>query len=104
MKETMAPKIFSEDFYYRLKCAPLVLPAPRDRLDEIPAMATYFMRKGAKRYDLQPLSFSPALMEAFSGYDWPGNLRELENVINRFLILQDEKTVIADLGLAQNQA
>ena len=104
MKEAMARKIFREDLYYRLNGLSLVLPPLRDRLDEIPVMATYFMRKGAKRYDLQPLPLSPALLEAFSGYDWPGNLRELENVINRFLILQDEKTVIADLGLAKNAA
>jgi DNA-binding NtrC family response regulator len=60
-------------------------------------MATYFMRKGAKKYELQPLPISPALLETFSRYHWPGNLRELENVVNRFLILQDEKAVIAEL-------
>jgi DNA-binding NtrC family response regulator len=65
-------------------------------------MATYFMRKGAKKYDLQPLPISPALLEALSQYNWPGNLRELENLINRFLILQDEKTVIAELKQAMS--
>jgi two-component system response regulator AtoC len=97
MKDAMARKTFREDLYYRLNGLSLVLPPLRDRLDEIPAMAAYFMRKGAKKYDLQPLPISSALLEALSQYNWPGNLRELENVINRFLILQDEKAVIAEL-------
>src|ERR1700722_8773411 len=101
MKDAMAKKTFREDLYYRLNGLSLVLPPLRDRLDEIPAMASYFMRKGAKKYDPQPLPISSALLEALSQYNWPGNLRELENVINRFLILQDEKTVIAELEQAR---
>jgi len=100
MKEAMARKTFREDLYYRLNGLSLVLPPLRERLDEIPAMATYFMRKGAKKYELQPLPISAALLEALGQYNWPGNLRELENLINRFLILQDEKTVIAELRQA----
>ena len=100
MKEAMARKTFREDLYYRLNGLSLMLPPLRDRLDEIPAMATYFMRKGAKKYDLEPLSISEALLDALSQYNWPGNLRELENVINRYLILQDEKAVIAELSQA----
>jgi DNA-binding NtrC family response regulator len=102
MKEAMARKTFREDLYYRLNGLSLVLPPLRERLDEIPAMAAYFMRKGAKKYDLQPLPISPALLEALGQYHWPGNLRELENVINRFLILQDEKAVIAELDQARS--
>jgi DNA-binding NtrC family response regulator len=102
MKDAMARKTFREDLYYRLNGLSLVLPPLRERLDEIPAMANYFMRKGAKKYELQPLPISPALLEAFAQYSWPGNLRELENVINRYLILQDEKTVIAELDQAKN--
>ena len=101
MKEAMARKTFREDLYYRLNGLSLVLPPLRERLEEIPAKAAYFMRKGAKKYDLQPLPISPALLEALGQYSWPGNLRELENVINRFLILQDEKTVIAELDQAR---
>jgi len=98
----MARKTFREDLYYRLNGLSLVLPPLRERLDEIPAMASYFMRKGAKKYELQPLPISPELLDAFAKYSWPGNLRELENVINRYLILQDEKTVIAELDQAKS--
>jgi len=98
----MGRKTFREDLYYRLNGLSLCLPPLRDRLDEIPALAEYFMRKGAKKYELQPLPISPGLLEALAQYNWPGNLRELENVINRFLILQDEKTVIAELDMARS--
>jgi DNA-binding NtrC family response regulator len=98
MKDAMARKTFREDLYYRLNGLSLVLPPLRERLDEIPAMAAHFMRKGAKKYDLQPLPISPELLDALGKYNWPGNLRELENTINRYLILQDEKTVIAELS------
>jgi two-component system, NtrC family, response regulator AtoC len=101
MKDAMAKKTFREDLYYRLNGLSLILPPLRDRLDEIPALASYFMRKGAKKYELQPLTISTDLLEALAQYNWPGNLRELENVINRFLILQDEKTVIAELNLTR---
>jgi DNA-binding NtrC family response regulator len=101
MKDAMARKTFREDLYYRLNGLSLVLPPLRERLDEIPAMAAYFMRKGAKKYDLLPLPLSPALLEALGQYHWPGNLRELENAINRLLILQDENVVIAELNQAR---
>jgi two-component system, NtrC family, response regulator AtoC len=102
MKDAMAKKTFREDLYYRLNGLSLLLPPLRERLDEIPAMAAYFMRKGAKKYDLEPLTISQGLLEALGKYQWPGNLRELENVINRYLILQDEKAVIAELDLAKS--
>ena len=73
------------------------MPPLRDRLDEIPVLAAYFIRKGAKKYDLDPLPLTPTLLHALSLYRWPGNLRELENVINRFLVLRDEKGIIAEL-------
>ncbi|HWB33061.1 MAG TPA: sigma-54 dependent transcriptional regulator [Acidobacteriaceae bacterium] len=97
MKDAMARKTFREDLYYRLNGLSLMLPPLRDRLDEIPAMAAHFMQKGARKYELEPLPISSALLDAMGKYNWPGNLRELENVINRYLILQDEKTVIAEL-------
>jgi two-component system, NtrC family, response regulator AtoC len=100
MKDAMAKKTFREDLYYRLNGLSLNLAALRDRLDEIPTFAEYFIRKGAKKYELAAPSISSELLEALGQYNWPGNLRELENVMNRFLILQDEKAVIAELNLA----
>jgi transcriptional regulator with PAS, ATPase and Fis domain len=97
MKKAMAEKLFREDLYYRLNGISLVLPPLRERTDEIPAFASYFIRKAAKKYGVDPLPISTALLDALTRYPWPGNLREMENVINRFLILQDERAIISDL-------
>jgi DNA-binding NtrC family response regulator len=55
------------------------------------------MRKGAAKYGLQPMSVSSELMALFTEFSWPGNLRELENVINRLLVMQDEKSIIEEV-------
>jgi len=97
MKEAMAQKSFREDLYYRLNGISLVLPPLRERTEEIPSLVSYFMRKGAAKYGLQPMSVSSELMALFTEFSWPGNLRELENVINRLLVMQDEKSIIEEV-------
>jgi DNA-binding NtrC family response regulator len=98
MKEAIAQKRFREDLYYRLNGFTLNLPPLRDRREEIPVLARYFMRKGAKRYGLEPLTISPQMMDALTGYGWPGNLRELENVINRYIVIGSEKQILVELS------
>ncbi len=98
MREAMAQKTFREDLYYRLNGFSLHLPALRERAEEIRLLASYFMRRGAEKYGRAPLPFSPVLVNALTHYPWPGNLRELENVVNRYLILGDERSILADLG------
>ena len=97
MKEAMANKTFREDLYYRLNGFTLSIPPLRERREEIPVFADYFMRKGAKRYGRDPLSFSANLMNTLTEHTWPGNLREMENVINRYLVLGDEKAILDEL-------
>ena len=58
----------------------------------------YFMRKGAKKYGREALPFSQSLVNTLTEHSWPGNLRELENVINRYLVLGDEKAIIDELS------
>ena len=98
MKEAMAQKTFREDLYYRLNGFTLSIPPLRERKEEIPVLAEYFMRKGAKRYDREPLAFSPSLLNALAEHSWPGNLREMENVINRYLVLGEEKSIVDELS------
>jgi two-component system response regulator AtoC len=98
MKEAMANKTFREDLYYRLNGFTLSIPPLRERREEIPVFAEYFMRKGAKRYGRDPLSFSANLMNALAEHTWPGNLREMENVVNRYLVLGDEKAILDELS------
>jgi DNA-binding NtrC family response regulator len=98
MKEAMANKTFREDLYYRLNGFTLSIPPLRERKEEIPVLAEYFMRKGAKRYGREPLSFSANLLDVLAGHSWPGNLRELENVINRYLVLGEERSIVEELS------
>ncbi len=97
MKEAMANKTFREDLYYRLNGFTLSIPPLRERKDEIPVLSEYFMRKGAKKYNRAVLPFSAKLMETLIAHHWPGNLRELENVVNRYLVLGDEKSILDEL-------
>jgi len=97
IKAAIAQKIFREDLYYRLNGFTLVMPPLRERVEEIPILATHFMRKVAAKYAREPLPVSPLLMQALCGYPWPGNLRELENTIKRYLILNDERAIIDEL-------
>jgi two-component system response regulator AtoC len=98
MKASIAQKSFREDLYYRLNGFSLVIPPLRDRRDEIPILANHFVRKGAAKYGSKPLALSHNLLDALTRYSWPGNSRELEHVINRFLILGDEMAILADLS------
>jgi two-component system response regulator AtoC len=97
MKEAMANKTFREDLYYRLNGFTLSIPPLRERKDEIPVLSEYFMRKGSKRYGRDILPFSKNLSDALVSHHWPGNLRELENVVNRYLVLGDEKAILDEL-------
>lgn len=103
MKEAMANKTFREDLYYRLNGFTLNIPPLRERQEEIPVLAEYFMRKGSRRYDRDPLPFSQKLMDTLSSHNWPGNLRELENVVNRYLVLGDERAILEELTPATAQ-
>jgi DNA-binding NtrC family response regulator len=101
IKAAIAQKAFREDLYYRLNGFTLKMPPLRERIDEIPILARHFMRKVAAKYEREPLPISPTLMHALNGYSWPGNLRELENTIKRYLILGDEQAIIDDLNPRQ---
>ena len=89
---------FREDLYYRLNVIQIEIPPLRERRDEVPGLAHYFIKKhsarGAERVELPP-----CLMQALLDYDWPGNIRELENVMQRLLVLQDPEELIRELSL-----
>ena len=98
IKEAMVQKMFREDLYYRLNGFTLKMPPLRERLEEIPVLSQHFMRKVAVKYECEPLPLSPALMHSLTSHSWPGNLRELENVIKRYLVLADEMAIIDELS------
>ena len=89
---------FREDLYYRLKVIEAVVPPLRERRDEILQLADFFVAKYSQRYNRPARPLSESLRGLFVTYDWPGNIRELENMIKRFVILQDEHLVQRELS------
>jgi two-component system response regulator AtoC len=88
---------FREDLYYRLRVIEIVVPSLRERRDEIPALVDTFAARYSRKYKRQSPRLSPELRQLFLEYEWPGNIRELENMIKRLVILQDEQLVFAEI-------
>jgi formate hydrogenlyase transcriptional activator len=78
---------FRSDLYYRLNVFPIVLPALRERREDIPALVTHFVKLFSRRMEKQVDSIPPETMSAFQWYSWPGNIRELQNIVERAVIL-----------------
>lgn len=78
---------FRNDLYYRLNVFPIVLPALRERREDIPALVAHFVKMFSRRMGKQIDSIPPQTMAAFQWYSWPGNIRELQNLVERAVIL-----------------
>jgi formate hydrogenlyase transcriptional activator len=78
---------FRSDLYYRLNVFPILLPALRERREDIPALVTHFVKLFSRRMGKQVDSIPPETMAAFQWYLWPGNIRELQNLVERAVIL-----------------
>jgi two-component system nitrogen regulation response regulator NtrX len=83
----MASGRFREDLYYRLNVVPIRLPPLRERRDDIPLLARFFMRRSAEAAGLPLREIGEDAMAALQAYDWPGNVRELRNIVERLLIM-----------------
>ena len=77
---------FHNDLYYRLNVVPLVLPPLRERKDDIPLLADYFLKASNKRND-KNVRMTREFLDLMTDYDWPGNIRELQNLMERLVIL-----------------
>jgi len=102
MPQAIAQKTFREDLYYRLNSFVLRMPSLRERREEIPMILRHFMIQLADKYACAPLSVSQRLVEATENYSWPGNIRELENFVKRYLVLGDESAAIGELQKRPN--
>jgi formate hydrogenlyase transcriptional activator len=78
---------FRSDLYYRLNVFPILLPALRERREDIPALVTHFVKMFSRRMGKQVDRIPPETMAAFQWYSWPGNIRELQNLVERAVIL-----------------
>ena len=81
---------FRSDLYYRLNVFPILLPALRERRGDIPALVTHFVKLFSRRIGRQVDSIPPETMAAFQWYSWPGNIRELQNLVERAVILSQD--------------
>jgi two-component system response regulator AtoC len=88
---------FREDLYYRLKVIEVTVPPLRERRGEITHLTQFFIDRYARRYNRPVRQLSPDLQRRFLTYEWPGNIRELENMIKRIVILQDEALVVREM-------
>jgi DNA-binding NtrC family response regulator len=94
IRAAIAKKHFREDLFYRLNGFGFSIPPLRERRDEIPILAKYFMRRNSSKYGREALPISVPMMQALRNHSWPGNVRELENTIKRYLVLEDERAII----------
>ena len=87
LPELMKQGKFREDLYYRLNVVPIAMPALQERLDDIPVLADYFMGQAALAANAPTRIFAPDAIALMQSYDWPGNVRQLRNVIEWLLIM-----------------
>ena len=96
LKRALTEGKFREDLYYRLAVVNINLPPLRERPEDIPALAKYFLKKSAPEKGGSPLVFAPAALRALQQYSWPGNVRELENRIRRATIMAEGHQLTAE--------
>jgi two-component system response regulator PilR (NtrC family) len=87
---------FREDLYYRLNVITIELPPLRDRIEDVPLLATHFLKLFAEENERQVEGFSSEAMDALTSYYWPGNVRELENAVERAVVLARGDTIEMD--------
>ncbi|AKH41611.1 two-component system nitrogen regulation response regulator NtrX [Altererythrobacter atlanticus] len=87
LEKEIAEKRFREDLFYRLNVVPVTIPSLAERRDDIPALADHFFTRYAREQGVQPPEITPEALASLQAYDWPGNVRQLRNVVERTVIL-----------------
>ena len=95
LKKEVAEGRFREDLFYRLNVVPIALPPLRDRTDDIPALVRHFVDKYNKRLNKKVQGIEPDALEVLQEYGWPGNIRELENLMERMLLFAEGPVLLA---------
>ena len=100
LKDLIIKGKFREDLFFKLNVIPMTIPPLRERTEDIPLLIAYFLRYFASVYGKKPKTMSAEALKAFLNYSWPGNVSELMNVMERFVILvEDEEIGVAHLNL-----
>jgi formate hydrogenlyase transcriptional activator len=98
LEKMIAAREFRSDLYYRLNVFPIRIPPLRERKEDIPGLVSYFVQKFARQMQKKIDSISPAVMKGLTAWEWPGNIRELENLIERAVIVTRGRSLEAPLG------
>src|SRR5438552_2005081 len=98
LEQAVARGSFREDLFYRLNVVTVHIPPLRDRREEIPVFLEFFLRKYSEFYGKQPPPFSEYAVTRMMEYTWPGNIRELENLVKRYVIVGNEAKIIRELS------
>lgn len=98
LEQEIAAGRFRADLYYRINVARVELPALRARLEDVPQLTTHFYERLRQRHKSSAGPISPLLLQIFEKHTWPGNIRELENLIERYVILGSEEAIGEELA------
>jgi Nif-specific regulatory protein len=112
IEKAIEHQTFREDLYYRLNIIPLLLPPLRERKDDIPLLAEHFIKKICKDLGVETKRLEPGVLDLFTRYNWPGNIRELEATIHRAIVMSNDETItrndfyglFAEVGAAAGMA
>jgi transcriptional regulator with GAF, ATPase, and Fis domain len=94
LRAAVAARRFREDLFFRLSVFPITVPPLRDRGNDIPLLARYFVDRFCRDMKKKPLALSPGAIDTLQSYRWPGNVRELQNCIERAVILADGDSIL----------
>ncbi len=98
LEDRIAAGAFREDLFYRINVVGLRVPPLRERLADIPAIVDYLLAAYNDRYNGKAKPLSRRILERFQAYSWPGNIRQLENLIKRYVVLGSEDAIWSELG------
>jgi two-component system, NtrC family, response regulator AtoC len=98
LEQAVEEGVFREDLFYRLNVVTIQLPPLRERREEIPVFLDFFLRKYSEYYGKQPAPFTEYAVSRMCEYNWPGNIRELENLVKRYVIVGNESQIIRELS------
>jgi len=98
LEERVAAGLFREDLFYRINVVTVSVPPLRERSEEIPSLIRYFMEKYAVLYRRSLVALEPDVLEFLCSYSWPGNIRELENLCKRYVIVGDANQIVRELS------
>jgi two-component system, NtrC family, response regulator AtoC len=104
LDKAVADGQFREDLFFRLNVVAITLPPLRERREEIPLLTEYFLKKYCVQYNKPPLEIGAETTRLFMEYDWPGNIRELENLIKRAVVLGAEAAIRKELNQSMAMA